>query len=81
MKLRELICKGPKYRELNKINWKATENMLFGFTDHHAEWWDEREQMNLKYLYEWKELVVDRISVLKGKFKSPKCKVLKEAEK
>ena len=35
--------------------------------------------MNLKYLSEWKDwvkdLAVDRISGLKGKFKSPKCKV------
>ena len=36
--------------------------------------------MELKYLSEWKdqlkELVADRISNLKGHFKSPKCKVL-----
>ena len=35
--------------------------------------------MELKYLSEWKdqlkELVADRISNLKGHFKSPKCKV------
>ena len=38
--------------------------------------------MNLKYLSEWKdrvkELVVDRISGLKGKFKLPKCKFLNQ---
>ena len=42
--------------------------------------WSKREQVELKYLSEWKdqlkELVVDRISNLKGHFKSPKCKVL-----
>ena len=36
--------------------------------------------MDLKYLSKWKdhlkELVTDRISDLKGHFKSPKCKVL-----
>ena len=40
--------------------------------------------MNLKCLSEWKdgvkELVVDRISRLKGKFKSPKCKVLNQPD-
>ena len=40
--------------------------------------------MNLKYLSEWKdrvkELAVDRISGLKGKFKSPKCKVLNQPD-
>ena len=40
----------------------------------------KREQVDLKYLSEWKdhlkELVTDRISNLKGHFKSPKCRVL-----
>ena len=40
--------------------------------------------MNLKYFSEWKdwvkELVVDRISGLKGKFKSPKYKVLNQPD-
>ena len=40
--------------------------------------------MDLKYLSEWKdhlkELVTDRISDLKGHFKSPKCKVLDQPD-
>ena len=40
--------------------------------------------MDLKYLSEWKddlkELVADRISNLKGHFKSPKCKVLDQPD-
>ena len=40
--------------------------------------------MELKYLSEWKdqlkELVADRISNLKGHFKSPKCKVLDQPD-
>ena len=40
--------------------------------------------MDLKYLSEWKdhlkELVTDRISNLKGHFKSPKCKVLDQPD-
>ena len=32
-KLRELVSKGPKYREPNKINWKATENMILMLRD------------------------------------------------
>ena len=42
--------------------------------------WSKREQVELKYLSEWKdqlkELVTDHISNLKGHFKSPKCKDL-----
>ena len=46
--------------------------------------WSKREQVELKYLSEWKdqlkELVADRISILKGHFKSPKCKVLDQTD-
>ena len=46
--------------------------------------WDKKEQMDLKYLSKWKdhlkELVTDRISNLKGHFKSPKCKVLDQPD-
>ena len=46
--------------------------------------WSKREQVELKYLSEWKdqlkELVADRISNLKGHFKSPKCKVLDQPD-
>ena len=77
-KLRELVAKGPKYRKPN--NWKATETMFLESIDLHAKNWSKREQVELKYLSEWedqlKELVADRISNLKGHFKSPKCKVL-----
>ena len=27
-RLRELVAKGPKYREPNRVNWKATETMF-----------------------------------------------------
>ena len=61
---------GPKYRELNKMNWSTTENPLIFLLNGGL----------LKYFSEWKdwvkELVVDRISGLKGIFKSPKCKIL-----
>ena len=28
-RLRELVAKGPKYREPNRVNWKATETMFW----------------------------------------------------
>ena len=83
-KLRELVAKGPKYREPNRVNWKATETMLLESIDLYAKDWSKREQVELKYLSEWKdqlkELVADRISNLKGHFKSPKCKVLDQLD-
>ena len=83
-KLRELVAKGSKYREPNRVNWKATETMFLESIDLYAKNWSKREQVELKYLSEWKEqlkeLVADRISNLKGHFKSPKCKVLDQPE-
>ena len=77
-KLRELVDKGPKYREPNMVNWKATETMFLESIDLYAKYWSKREQAELQYLSEWKdqlkELVADRISNLKGHLKSPKCK-------
>ena len=80
VKLRELVAKGPKYREPNKINWQSTETMISNSIDLYAEQWSKREQVDLKYLSEWKdqikELVVERISSLKEKIRSPKQKIL-----
>ena len=73
-KLRELVAKGPKYKEPNRVNWKAAETMFFKSIDLCAKNWSKSEQVELKYFSEWKdqlkELVADRISDLKGHFKS-----------
>ena len=83
-KLRELVAKGPKYREPNWVNWKATETMFLESTDLYAKNWSKREQVEVKYLPEWKDqlkqLAADRISNLKEHFKSPKCKVLDQPD-
>ena len=82
--MRELVAKGPKHREPNRVNWKATETMFLESIDLYAKNWSKREQVDLKYLSKWKdrlkELVTDRISNLKGHFKSPKCKVLDQPD-
>ena len=49
-KLRELVAKGPKYREPNRVNWKATETMFLESIDLYAKNWSKREQVELKYL-------------------------------
>ena len=36
-KLRELGAKGPKYREPNRVNWKATETMFLESIDLYAK--------------------------------------------
>ena len=47
-KLRELVAKGPKYREPNRVNWKATETMFLESIDLYAKNWSKREQVELK---------------------------------
>ena len=68
----------------NRVNWKAIETMFLESIDLYAKNWSKREQEDLKYLSEWKdhlkELITDRISDLKGHFKSPKCKVLDQPD-
>ena len=84
VKLRELVAKGPKYREPNKINWQSTETMISNSIDLYVEQWSKREQVDLKYLSEWKDqiknLVVERISSLKEKIRSPRQKILSDPD-
>ena len=83
-KLRELVAKGPKYREPNKINWQSMETMVSDSIDLYAEQWSKQEQVDFKSLSEWKdqikELVVERISSLKEKVRSPKQKIFNDPD-
>ena len=83
-KLKELVAKRPKYKERDRVNCKATKTMFLESIDLYAKNWSKREQVELKYLSEWKdqlkELVADCISNLKGHFKSPKCKVVDQPD-
>ena len=81
---REPVAKGPKYREPNKINWQSMETMVSDSTDLYAKQWPKWQQVDLKYLSEWKdqikELVVERISSLKEKIQLPKQKLLNDPD-
>ena len=37
VKLTEIVAKGPKYREPNKINWQSMETMVSDSIDLYAE--------------------------------------------
>ena len=58
--------------------------MVSNSIDLYSEQWSKREQVDLKYLSEWKdqikELVVERISSLKEKLRSPKQKILNDPD-
>ena len=84
VKLRELVVKGPKYREPIKINRKSTKTMVLDSTDLYAEQWFKRGQVDLKYLSEWKdqikELVVECISGMKEKIRLPKQNIVNDPD-
>ena len=54
-KLTELVAKGPRYREPNRVKWKAMEAMVFESFDLYEKLWSKREQAELNYLSEWKD--------------------------
>ena len=64
VKLRELVAKGPKYQEPNKINWKSTklwfETLLISMRSR-----CKREQVDLKYFSEWKDQIKELVVKLK----------------
>ena len=85
-KLRDLIAKGPKYREPCKIDWDKNLSLLYEAVDQYALQWAKREIVELSVLSSWKEMVKgqtdheERISKLKQNFKQPTGKVLQNVD-
>ena len=83
-KLRDLIAKGPKYREPCKVDWDKNLSLLCEAVDQYALQWTKQEMVELSVLSSWKEMVKgqieERISKLKQDFKQPTGKVLKNAD-
>ena len=79
-KLKDLILKGPKYREPTKVNWVKNKSMIFDAIDLYAKKWAKREKEDLSLLSLWKEkvksIIETRISKLERNFKQPNHKVL-----
>ena len=83
-KLRDLIAKGPKYREPCKVDWDKNLSLLCEAVDQYALQWTKREMVELSVLSSWKEMVKgqieEHISKLKRNFKQPTGKVLQNAD-
>ena len=43
-RLKKLVAKGPKYREPNRVNWKATETMFLESIDLYAKNWSKESK-------------------------------------
>ena len=82
-KLRDLIVKGPKYREPCKVDWDKNLSLLYETVEQyalHAKW----EKVELSLLSSWKEMekgqIEERISKLKQNLKQPTGKVLQNVD-
>ena len=83
-KLRDLIAKGPKYRETCKVDWEKHLSLLCDAVDQYAFQWAKREIVELSVLSSWKEVVKgqieEHIPKLKQNFKQPTGKVLQNVD-
>ena len=82
--MKNLIAKGPKYREPCKVDWDKNLLILCEAVDQYALQWAKREIVELSVLSSWKEMVKgqieERISELKQNFKQPTGKVLQNTD-
>ena len=85
-KLRDLIAKGPKYREPGKVDWDKNLSLLCEAVDPCALQWAKREMAELSVLSSWKEMEKShfekRVSKLKQNLKQPSLtgKVLRNSD-
>ncbi len=56
-KLRDLISKGPKYREPRKVLWDKNKEIIFNAVDSYAKSWAKRENASVSVLDDWIRMV------------------------
>ena len=80
-KLKDLIAKGPKYREPCKVDWDKNLLLLCEAVDQYALQWAKREMVELSVLSSWKKMVKgqieERISKLQQNFNNPLARCCK----
>ena len=83
-KLRDLIAKGPKYREPCKVDWDKNLSLLCEAVYQYALQCSKREIVELSVLSSWKKMVKgqieERISKLKQNFKQSTGIVLQNVD-
>ena len=79
-KFRDLIAKGPKYREPCKVDWDRNLSLSCEAVDQCALQWAKQEMVELSVLSSWKEMVKGQteepIFKLKQNFKQSTGRVL-----
>jgi len=84
LQLRNLVSKGPKYREPRRISWEADRNILYDALDDYAKRWVKREEAEEDALSDWLEAmktkIDSRIKNMRFKIKPPPLPVLDRPE-
>ena len=63
-KLRNLIAKGPNYREQNNIDWDLCHKLCMDGINKYRKWWVNREKVALSVLNEWTCHVKEAVSTI-----------------
>ena len=53
LKQRQLLTKGPKYRQAQPINWNQNFKFLMDYVEDYAKRWTKREKVETDTLSEW----------------------------
>ena len=67
-KLRDILSKGPKYREPRSFTWKQNSRLILDSVEEYARRWAKKEDVEVDTLSEWVKSVMSlvnrRVSVL-----------------
>ena len=59
--LRNLLVRGPKYREQRKINLRANKKIILSAVENFVKKWAKREKVDPSVLDKWLELVKKKV--------------------
>ena len=82
LSLRNVLAKGPKYREPKSINWKHNFKILMDSVEDYARQWAKREKEDVDTLSEWvktvRSLIQIRINKLVGSMSTHSKSIFKD---
>ena len=83
-KLRDILTKGPKFREPQPINWNYNFKLFMDAVKDYARQWAKREKEQLESLSEWiqsiRSLILSRINSLRGVMSTNTSSIFKDPE-
>ena len=58
-KLKDVLCKGPKYREPVSFSWHQSFNIIMDACEEYARRWAKKEDVEVDTLFEWVKSIAD----------------------